>query len=153
MLNALAIILHLLAINIWVGGTFFTVVVLPRATITLVPTERHRFMQIVLKRFFFWVWLALIVVLSSGGAMIYRIFGGMTNIPLYVLLMMSMALLMAAVFLLIYFWPYRLFTQSLDRGNEVECEKQLIRVRLLSKINMTLGIAVLMVIGGGPLYR
>jgi uncharacterized membrane protein len=29
--NAIAIILHLLAINIWIGGTFYSVTILPRA--------------------------------------------------------------------------------------------------------------------------
>ena len=152
MLIALAIFFHLLAINVWVGGTFYTIVVLPRATATLIPTERYRFMQIILKRFFFWVWLALIVLLISGGMLIYRVFGGLPNIPLYVLLMMSLALLMVAVFLWIYFWPYRLFTQSLDRGDDAACEQQLNRIRLLSKINMALGLAVLVVISVGTRY-
>ena len=42
MSNAIAIILHLLAINVWIGGTFFSVMVLPHALTALTPAEKHR---------------------------------------------------------------------------------------------------------------
>jgi uncharacterized membrane protein len=150
MLNALSIILHLLAINVWVGGTFFTVVILPHAAASLEPAERHPFMRIVLKRFFFWVWLAMMILISTGGWMIYRVFGGIINAPLYVVLMMSITLLMVCVFLLIYFGSYRLYVQSLKQENLSDSERHLDYISLLSKINMALGICVVLVIGGGP---
>ena len=150
MLNALSIILHLLAINVWVGGTFFTVVILPHAVASLEPAERHPFMRIVFKRFFFWVWLAMMILISTGGWMIYRVFGGIINAPLYVVLMMSITLLMVCVFLLIYFGSYRLYVQSLKQENLSDSERHLDYISLLSKINMALGICVVLVIGGGP---
>lgn len=150
MLNALSIILHLLAINVWVGGTFFTVVILPHAAASLEPAERHPFMRIVFKRFFFWVWLAMMILISTGGWMIYRVFGGIINAPLYVVLMMSITLLMGCVFLLIYFGSYRLYVQSLKQENLSDSERHLDYISLLSKINMALGICVVLVIGGGP---
>ena len=150
MLNALSIILHLLAINVWVGGTFFTVVILPHAAASLEPAERHPFMRIVFKRFFFWVWLAMMILISTGGWMIYRVFGGIINAPLYVVLMMSITLLMVCVFLLIYFGSYRLYVQSLKQENLSDSERHLDYISLLSKINMALGICVVLVIGGGP---
>ena len=150
MLHALAIILHLLAINVWVGGTFFSIVILPHAAASLEPAERHAFMRIVFKRFFFWVWLAMIILISTGGAMIYNLFGRIVDAPLYVVLMMGIALLMACVFLLNYFGPYRLYLQSLQQENFSDCQRHLDYIRLLGKINMVLGICVLLVIGGGP---
>jgi len=150
MLNALSIILHLLAINVWVGGTFFTVVILPHAAASLEPAERHPFMRILFKRFFFWVWLAMMILISTGGWMIYRVFGGIINAPLYVVLMMSITLLMVCVFLLIYFGSYRLYVQSLKQENLSNSERHLDYISLLSKINMALGICVVLVIGGGP---
>ena len=150
MLYALAIILHLLAINVWVGGTFFIVVILPRAAASLEPVERHAFMRIVFKRFFFWVWLAMMILISTGGAMTYDLFDGIVDAPPYVVLMMSIALVMGCVFLLNYFGPYRLYVQSLKQENLSASERHLDSIRLLSKINMALGICVLLVIGGGP---
>ena len=150
MLNALSIILHLLAINVWVGGTFFTVVILPHAAASLEPAERHPFMRIVFKRFFFWVWLAMMILISTGGWMIYSVFGGIVNAPLYVVLMASITLLMVCVFLLIYFGSYRLYMQSLKQENLSNSERHLDYISLLSKINMALGICVVLVIGGGP---
>ena len=44
------------------------------------------------------VQLAMLVLLGSGGAMIYEVFGSPGNSPLYVLLMAVFALVMMAIF-------------------------------------------------------
>ena len=95
---AFAIILHLLAINVWVGGTFFSVVVLNRAIACLEPSQRNNLMKIVLQRFFFCIWIAMFILLGSGGWLIYSVFGGLDTLPLYVVLMMVVGLLMMIVF-------------------------------------------------------
>lgn len=150
MFYGLAIILHLLAINIWVGGTFFTVVILPRATAIMTPDERHVFMSKIFKQFFFWVWLALVLLLSTGGLMTYQAFGGLIQAPVYVVLMMGTALLMMCVFLIIFFGPYHSYLQSISNEDWSQCEKHFGHIRLLSKINMVFGICIVMVIGVGP---
>jgi uncharacterized membrane protein YqhA len=63
---------------------------------------------------------------------------------------MSITLLMGCVFLLIYFGSYRLYVQSLKQENLSDSERHLYYISLLSKINMALGICVVLVIGGGP---
>ena len=152
MAHAFAIILHLLAINIWIGGTFFSVVILPRAVASLESPAQHQFMHLLMQRFFFWVWLALLILFSSGGWMIYNMFGGLMIVPPYVLAMMSIALLMIMVFLVIFFGPYRRYQQAYQLQNFSDCQQQLLRIRLLSRINMALGICVVLAIGGGPFF-
>lgn len=150
MLNALAIILHLIAINIWVGGMFFIIMVLGKVVATLEIPEQHTFWLYVLKRFFFWVWLAVIVLLGSGIGMIFYKFGGPASSPVYVLVMASFGIMMAAVFFVIYFVFYRNFQRELRAGNLQAVRHQLRIIRWLGIVNMLLGLCVVIVIGGGP---
>lgn len=150
MINALAIILHLLAINIWVGGMFFIIMVLGKVSSSLELPAQHDFWQRVLRRFFFWVWLALVSLLGSGIGMIFYRFGGLATTPGYIRLMATFGLLMAAVFLLIYFVFYQHFTRALQRGDQQAAGYQLRVIRWLGIINMLLGLCVVLVIGGGP---
>ncbi len=70
MLDALAIILHLMAINVWVGGMFFVVVVLGKVMTSVHEPEQQALWCKIMSRFFFWVWLAVITLLCTGIGMI-----------------------------------------------------------------------------------
>ena len=152
MTNAIAIILHLLAINIWIGGTFFTVMVLPRAMASLETSQQLRLMQEALRRFFLWVWLAVLILAGSGGWMIARVFGGLANAPRHVIVMVVLALGMMAAFALIFFGPYQRFQQAQQRQDPQGSQLCLAQICLLSKINVGLGIGVVVVIGAGPYF-
>ena len=58
MLNAIALILHLVAINVWVGGTFFAIVILGRAIKNIAAAQQLLLWQLVLERFFTWAWVS-----------------------------------------------------------------------------------------------
>lgn len=150
MLNVVAIIFHLVAINIWVGGMFFMIMVLGNVVATLEQHEQQVFWQAVLKRFFFWVWLAVVGLLVTGVLMILYRFGGLGHAPLYVLLMASFGLSMVAIFFVIYFIYYRKFRHQLARENTEACRQLLRMIRGLGIVNMVLGFAVVVVIGSGP---
>jgi uncharacterized membrane protein len=150
MLNAFAIILHLVAINIWVGGMFFIIVVLGKVVSTFDIPNQHAFWQHLLKRFFFWVWLAVFGLLGSGIGMIVYRFGDLISSPLYVLLMATCGILMVLVFFIIYFVNYRRFLLELHAGNIEGSRHQLRIIRRLGIVNMVLGLCVMIVIGGGP---
>lgn len=150
MFNATAIIIHLVAINIWVGGMFFIIMVLGKMVSTLELPEQQVFWQGILRRFFFWVWLAVVALLSSGTGMIFYRFGGISNIPLYVTLMASFGISMVAIFFVIYFIYYRNFKANLLEKNIEACRQQLRIIRRLGIVNMVMGFCVVVVIGGGP---
>jgi uncharacterized membrane protein len=147
--NTFAIILHLLGINIWIGGTFFSVVVLPRALASLPLEEQHRILRRILRQFFFWVWLAMGLVIASGGWMVVNVFGQLQSLPSYVIAMITIAVTMMVVFVWMYFRPYQRYRQCYQAEDLSACQRQLKRIRLMSKINMLLGISVLVVIGTG----
>ena len=65
MLNAIALILHLVAINVWVGGTFFAIVILGRAIKNMATAQQLLLWQLVLERFFAWAWVAVFILLTG----------------------------------------------------------------------------------------
>ena len=150
MLNAFAIIFHLIAINIWVGGMFFIIMVLGKVVSTLEVPEQQVFLQNILERFFFWVWLAVIGLLATGSGMIFYRFGGLANAPLYIIMMTSFGISMAMLFVVIYFVFFKRFLRDSKAGNVEGSRRQLRIIRRLGIINMVLGFCVVVVIGGGP---
>jgi len=150
MLNALAIVLHLIAINIWLGGTFFSVVVLHRALSRLHTEQQQALMDTVLRRFFGTIWIAMLFLLTSGGWLVYSLFGGLAQAPLYVRLMVLFGLTLSLVFLVIYFVPYRYYKRASRAGDLSAARRQLVRIRLLSMLSIVLGLCVVLVVGAGP---
>ena len=149
---AIALTLHLIAINVWVGGTFFVVVVMSHVIATLEPYQQLIMWRKALARFFTLVWLAMFVLLTTGSWMIYRIYGGLGNAPLYILIMALLALLMMMVFIITFFVPYRHFKQAIQAQDIEACQLKLETVRLLGKVNMVIGLCVVIIIGIGPRY-
>ena len=152
MFNAIAIILHLLAINVWVGGMFFLIVVLGRAITTLEQPQQLALWVTILKYFFFWVWLAVLTLLGSGISMLVYRFHDFINAPIYVLVMACLGVLMILVFLLMYFMIYPKFKQACHNHAMDTALVQLRVLRILGFVNMLLGLCVVVVIGGGPYF-
>ena len=150
MLTPLALILHLIAINIWVGGTFFTVVILGRAIRTVEAAQRLLLWQLVLRRFFAWTWLAVLMLLCSGIWLVYSLYGGFAGIPAYIALMGLLALLMVANFLFIFLVPYARLRHRTKSGDIDGSLRLLQIIRYLSIINITLGLSIVVIIGSGP---
>jgi uncharacterized membrane protein len=150
MLDAIALILHLIAINVWVGGTFFAIVILGRAIRKIEATQQLLLWDLVLKRFFTWAWVAVIILFSSGAWMVYSVYGGFSNIPVYIMLMGIFALLMVSVFMFIYFIPYRQYKQLVAMNRINVCLQKLAIIRYAGIVNMILGLCIVVIIGSGP---
>jgi uncharacterized membrane protein len=150
MFDALALILHLVAINVWVGGTFFAIVILGRAIRNVDNAQQLLLWRLVFKRFFTWAWIAVIIILSSGTWMVHSVYGGFGRIPIYVMLMGILALLMITVFVFIYFGPYRQFKQLVTMNSIDSCLQKLTIIRFAGIINMVLGLCIVVIIGSGP---
>jgi len=150
MLNAIALILHLVAINVWVGGTFFAIVILGRAIKNIEAAQQLLLWQLVLERFFTWAWVAVFILLTSGTWMVYSIYGGFDTIPVYIMLMGLIALLMISVFIYIYFFPYQQYKLLVQTNDVDSCIQKLAVIRFAGTINMILGLCIVVVIGSGP---
>ena len=133
--------LHLLCAVLWVGGMFFAYVVLRPSLAAIEAPQRMLLHTQVFRKFFLVIWHAMPLIIITGFAMLGFI-GGMANVPWQIHTMLGLGLLMAAVFLAIFFGPYRIFRASPGPG-------PLDSIRKLIAINLVLGLltSVIAVLG------
>jgi uncharacterized membrane protein len=146
-----AMALHVLAAVIWVGGMFYAYMAMRPAAMLLEPPQRLPLWSNTFARFFPWVWAAIIVLPISGLWLIGRM-GGMGVVGLYVHIMLVLAAVMIAIFLFVYFSPYRRLRAAVDARDFPTAGQQLARIRRLVGINLILGlITVTLAVGGKAL--
>jgi uncharacterized membrane protein len=151
LIGSIALILHILSAVIWVGGMFFALVVLRPATGPLDAAARLGLWLRVFDRFFAWALAAIIVLLLSGFAMIFSLFGGFVGLRLYVNLMMLIGIVMMMLFLHLYFAPWKRFRAALAAGDNAAAAAQLSQIRIIVTINLILGL-VTVAIGSSGRY-
>jgi uncharacterized membrane protein len=149
-MQALLITLHVLAAVIWVGGMIFAYAFQrPAAVSELEAPERLRLWVATFRGFFPWVWAAVVVLPLTGYAYIFRYFGGMAQTPLYGHLMSALGLLMIAIYLHVFFAPYRKLQAAVAREDWAEGGRQLGRIRRAVGINLAIGVVVIAIAVAG----
>jgi len=139
--------LHVLSALIWVGGMFFAYVVLrPAAVDELPPPERLRLWRNVFQRFFVWVWVAVVAILSSGLGML-GFYGDAA--PLYVHVMLGGGLLMVLIYAYVYFGLYRALSQLVQDANWKAAGGVLGNIRRWVGINLSLGLVIVSLAAAG----
>ena len=138
MIADLLLVLHLLGAVLWVGGMFFALVVL-RPSIAVVPgPARLDLHRQVFRRFFMVIWHVMPVMLATGFAMVFVVYGGFRSVPWNVQAMALLGLLMSAIFVWLYFGPWAM----LRRGDD---PASVDRIRRLVQVNLVLGLIVVVV--------
>ena len=135
--------LHLLCAVVWVGGMFFAYVVLRPSMAASEAPPRMLLHTRVFKSFFLVIWHAMPLIIITGFAML-GMTGGMEAAPWQVHTMLGLGLLMAAIFLAIFFGPYRQFRRTIDRARMVS---SLDSIRKLIGVNLILGLITVIVAG------
>ncbi|CAK0781013.1 conserved membrane hypothetical protein [Gammaproteobacteria bacterium] len=146
---AVAIVLHLLAVVIWVGGMFFAHLALRPAALGLSPELRLPLWERVFERFFPWVWVAVLVILATGYGVLFFVFGGMAGVRPSVHIMMGLGNLMTLLFFYLWFLPYRALRAALAAGNLPAAALQQARIRYIIMTNLVLGFVTIAVAVGG----
>lgn len=147
---SLAIVLHLLAVIVWVGGMFFAHQVLrPVAAAQFEPPQRLRLWVGVFQRFFAWVWVAVVLLPLSGYWMIFSVFGGMAQVGLYVHLMNGIGSVMIALYLYLYFLPYQRLKLAVQNEQWPEGGRNLNIIRRIVGINLLFGLLTASIGAGG----
>lgn len=147
---SIAITLHLLAVVVWVGGMFFAYMALrPVAAALLEPPLRLPLWSQTFARFFPWVWVAVILLPVTGYWMILNVFGGFSDLALYIHIMQAVGIVMILIFLHVYFAPYQRLHKAVLAGNFTAAGKQLAIIRKLIGLNLILGIALIVVASSG----
>ncbi len=135
--------LHLLCAVLWVGGMFFAYVILRPSMAAIEAPQRMLLHTRVFKKFFLVIWHAMPAIIISGIAML-GLHWDMATVPWQINVMMGLGLLMAAVFLVIFFGPYRQFRRTTDRNRMAS---SLDNIRKLIGVNLILGLITVIAAG------
>ncbi len=135
-----AILLHVLAVVIWVGGMFFAYMALrPAAVQTLEPPQRLPLWAATFQRFFPWVWLSIATLLGSGFYLI-AVYGGFAAVGLYILSMLAIGILMMLIFGHVYFACFSRLKRGVAAKDWKAAGAALGQIRMLIGINLSLGL-------------
>jgi uncharacterized membrane protein len=152
-LYAPAYALHVLAALVWVGGMFFAWMILRPATgLTLQPPQRLRLWLEVLRRFFVWVWLALLILPISGIGLLQLRFTGFESAPRYVHVMIGLYLAMLALFLRVQLLQLPALRRAVDAQDWPAGGVALGRIRRLVGFNLLLGLALVAIAAARPSF-
>lgn len=135
--------LHLLCAVLWVGGMFFAYVVLRPSLAAIEAPQRMLLHTQVFRKFFLVIWHAMPLIIVTGFVML-GIRWDMATAPWQINAMMGLGLLMAAVFLAIFFGPYRQFRRTTDR---TRMASSLDSIRKLIGVNLVLGLITVVIVG------
>ena len=124
---------HVLCAVIWVGGMFFAYVVLRPGVSVLEPPQRLALHGVVFKKFFLIVWHAMPLIILSGFGILFGVYGGMAGARWNIHLMLLFGLIMAGIFIYLFFGPWRAFRAAPGPA-------PLASIRKLIAINLVLGL-------------
>ncbi|MEN8205936.1 MAG: CopD family protein [Pseudomonadota bacterium] len=146
----IALLLHVLAAVVWVGGMFFAYVALrPVAVSQFEPPQRLALWAAVFGKFFPWVFVAIGTLLVTGFWIVLSFYGGFAKVGLHVHLMLWAGLLMMLIFLHVFFAPFKRLKLAVAAEDWPAGAEKLAQVRLLIEINLALGMCVVAVASGG----
>lgn len=148
---SLAFSFHLLAAVVWVGGMFFAHMVLrPSAVEELEPPQRLMLWVAVFGRFFFWVWIAVSIIIISGYWMIFDVFGGLSGLKAhYIQAMHIIGLTMSGIFAYIFFGPYQKLKKAVPNKEYFLGGELMNKIRQLVTTNLVLGLITIVIASGG----
>lgn len=145
----IAITIHVLSVVVWVGGMFFAYTCLrPAAASLLEPPLRLSLWAQTFRRFFIWVWFAVVLIPVSGHVMIYMS-GGLASVGTHVHIMLVSGYLMIVLFMHVYFAPYKRLKRAVAENNWQEAGRNLNRIRRIVGINIILGLFTITIAASG----
>jgi len=146
MLHATLKSIHLLAMFVWLGGMFFTLVCLrPALGVLEPPPLRLRLMNAVLRRFFAAVSWAAGLMLASGVLMLPRgASSGVQPVPA-ITAMAALGVVMICVFVFVRLVPFRRLQAAIAEGDAPGAAAALNGIRVLVVLNLAIGVAIVLI--------
>lgn len=145
MIDQILLALHLLGVVIWVGGMAFALMVLRPSLAVLAPPQRLALHGEVFRRFFRMIWHVMPLVLLTGYGMLFGLYGGFAGVHPAVHIMHTAGLVMALVFIVIFFGPWKKLQAALAAGDNASAAATVNTIRLLITINLALGLLTVVV--------
>ena len=147
-MSALLLALHLIGAALWVGGMGFAIMVLRPSLAVIEPAARATLMAETHRRFLRIVWAMMPLVLLTGYAMMFGVLGGFRGVGWPVHAMHLVGLVMAGIFLVIWFGPFQALRRATDAQAAMAAND---RIRKLVSINFSLGVLAL-ALGGAARF-
>ena len=146
MLHATLKSIHLLAMFVWLGGMFFTLVCLrPALGVLEPPPLRLRLMNAVLRRFFAAVSWAAGLMLASGVLMLPRgASSGVQPVPA-ITAMAALGVVMICVFVFVRLVPFRRLQAAIAESDAPGAAAALNGIRVLVVLNLAIGVAIVLI--------
>jgi uncharacterized membrane protein len=151
LIMGIAIMLHIVAAVIWVGGMVFAHAFLrPVAAAQLEPPARLQLWVDVFKRFFPVVWICIITILITGYGVILAYYPeGFKGLAMHINLMMGLGIVMMLIFFHVFFAPFKKLKKAVESEDWPAGGKALAQIRMLVGINMTIGLITAAIASGG----
>jgi uncharacterized membrane protein len=147
---SIALMLHLLAAVIWVGGMFFAWMVLrPVAASQFEPPQRLTMWRNVFSRFFPWVWAAVVILPLTGLWIAFDLFGGIGSSPPARAHHAADRVIMILIWLHLFFAPWRRLRIAVENTDWAAGGKALATIRRLVGVNLILGLVLLAAVSSG----
>ena len=141
MLRQLLIFLHLLGVISWLGGMFFAYYCLrPAAVEVLEPPQRLPLWAATFARFLPYMGVAVAVLVASGFGLLLAV--GFRHAPIGWHVMMTLGLVMAAVFVYVYAALYPKLRAHCAASAWPAAAQALNRIRQMVALNLALGVCV-----------
>ncbi|MFC0710288.1 CopD family protein [Azorhizophilus paspali] len=153
MLYSLAYTLHVLPALIWVGGMFFAWMILRPATVSELDTPaRLKLWPEVFRRFFQWVWAAVVMLPVTGIGLLHLRFPSLETAPAYVHVMMGLYLVMLALFLRMRLLQLPQLRRAVELRDWPAGGAALGRIRRLVGFNLVLGLSLVAIAAARPTF-
>ena len=143
---------HVLAAVYWVGGMAFAYMILRPAAGPLEPPQRLALWRRVFAGFLPWAGVAALVLIVTGFAMMFSVYDGFAEAPIYIHVMAAIGLAMTAVYLYLVMKPWQSFKKAVDSGAIADGAAGLATIRQIVAINLVLGVAVIAVATAGRYF-
>ena len=147
----IAYVLHVVFAVLWVGGMAFAILALRPALAVLEPPQRVALMGRVHKRFFLIIWHAMPIVLLTGYFLLFGHYGGFRGAGWHVHVMHLTGLIMAGIYLTIFFGPWRRMRGALAAGDLPGAAAANDGIRRLVSGNLALGLLTVGIAAWGRL--
>jgi uncharacterized membrane protein len=134
------LLVHLVGAVVWIGGMFFAYFALRPAAVMLDPPNRLLLWAEAFGRFFWWVWVAVALILSSGFYMMTAI-AEHARVPLNIHLMLYVGVIMAFIFAYVFFSPFPALKRAVAAQDWTAGAAALNGIRRAVAVNLALGLA------------
>ncbi|MFB8829290.1 CopD family protein [Azotobacter sp. CWF10] len=150
---SLAYTLHVLPALVWVGGMFFAWMILrPAAVSELDAPARLKLWPEVFRRFFQWVWAAVVLLPVTGVSLLHLRFPSLETAPAYVHIMMGLYLVMLALFLRVRLQQLPQLRRAVELRDWPAGGAALGRIRRLVGFNLAIGLSLVAIASARPMF-